>query len=165
MKNLLSCLFLGVVLACTLISPSFAAEIDLTPLVETGFWVLNAVIVAAVGVLVPFALKKLKLDGIVADARMNEMLHAGIQRGIDSLEGVAREAIYKGGTTATINVNSSTVAAVSNRMIELSPELLKRIGVSEATLRQLVAEKLQATISKPVAVVAPAAVVASPGAI
>ncbi len=165
MKNLLAFVLLGFALACTLISPTFAAEIDFTPIVETGFWVLNAVIVAAVGVLVPFALKKLKLDGIVADARMNEMLHAGIQRGIDSLEGVARERIYKGGTTATLDVNSSVVASVANRMIELSPELLKRIGISEATLRQLVAEKLQATISKPVAVVAPTAVVVSPGAI
>lgn len=132
----------GFALLClAAVSPASAATIDFSPIVNTALELTNAVLVGLIGIGLTLLAKKLKIDGVLADAAMNKMLHDGIQRGVDSLEGEVRDRAFKNGSF-TVDIESEPVAAVANRMSEFSPDLLKRLGVTEAALKKLIAEKL-----------------------
>lgn len=148
----LAALCLFVLVAAT---PTRAAEIDLSPLVEWGLSagnaILSALVIAAVGyvgaILQRFLKEKLKIDLALADAASNRMLHDNIQRGINALEGVARDALFKNGRRVTVDVDNPAVAAVAARMVRLSPDLLGRLGLDEEGVKVLVAEKLRVPAS------------------
>lgn len=141
------CLF-----ACLFAVPASAATIDFSPLVDTGFAIANGILVPLIGYGLLLLARKLKLDRIIADAAMNKMLHDGIQRGVDALEGEARDALFKDGRKVSIDIGNPAVAAVAGRMVELSPDLLARLGLTEARVKKLVAEKLRATAGSTVPV-------------
>ena len=148
LKKMIAGTFAVVCCLAAIASPAFAAEVDFTPLIETGFSILNPVLVAVAGVVITYGVALLKrktgIDLAIMQQGDNLMLHAGIQRGIDTLE---RHAIDRLRHSARVEINNPTVAAVASRMIDKSPDLLKRMGVSEDRLRELVAERLQARLT------------------
>jgi hypothetical protein len=145
-------------LSIAFIPGALAAEgstlVDVSSLAETSLWMANAVLVPVLGWIGTLLFKKLKLDRIVAEAAMNRMLHAGLQRSVDAFEGMIRDQIFKEGKPLTIDVHSEAVAAVSNRMIELSPDLLKRLNITEERLSQLAAETIAARTTPAAAAIA-----------
>jgi hypothetical protein len=141
MKSLTFLAGLVALLCVSAVAPASAATIDYSPLVNSALELTNAVLVPLVLYGITLLAKKLKMDRILAVVAMNGQLHDTIQRGVDSLEGAVRERAFKNGA-ATVDIESDAVATVANRTIALSPDLLKNLGVTEAVLRKLVAEKL-----------------------
>lgn len=127
-----------------------AVPIDFTPAVDAIFDGLNLLIVALVGAGVTYALALIKrktgIDLAIMQQGDNKMLHDGIQRGINALEDEARKRVMPDGSLR-IDVESPVVAEMANRMIVMSPDLLKRMGVTEGRLKELVVEHMKATIT------------------
>lgn len=128
--------------------PAFAqSRIDFAPVVEVGLELLNIVLVALLGWIALLVQRKLGLDKLSATAAANQMLHDGIQRGIDALESEIRKQLIEG-RTLKVDVSNPLVGKIAQRMIDLSPDLLKRLNVDRKTLNRLVAEKLAAQAAK-----------------
>lgn len=148
LKNMLFGAMAALCCLAAIASPATAAEIDFSPLLETGISVLNPVLVAVAGALMTYGIALLKrktgIDLAIMQQGDNNMLHAGIQRGIDALERTAIERLHH---SVRVEVNNPTVAAIASRMIDMSPALLNRMGVTEDRLRELVAERLQARLT------------------
>lgn len=148
LKNMLFGAMAALCCLAAIASPATAAEIDFSPLLETGISILNPVLVAVAGVVITYGVALLKrktgIDLAIMQQGDNLMLHAGIQRGIDALGEMALSR-YRG--SARIEVSNPTVAAVASRMVDKSPDLLKRMGVTEDRLRELVAERLAARLT------------------
>ena len=139
-------------LACLLAaapSVALAAEIDLTPIASYGldilFGVLATAAVGAFGILAALIKKKTGIDLAILQTRDNATLHAGIARVVDALEASARERLFGPDGRITVDVRNPMVAEAANKLAQRSPDLLKRIGVDEATLRELVAERINAS--------------------
>lgn len=140
---------LATLMAMALVAPAAAADttVNLSSAIDQALALVSAVVVSVLGGIAALIMKKLKLDRILADAAMNKMLHDGIQRGVDAVEGLLRNIIFRDGRPVMVDLHSEAVATVANRMIELSPDLLRRLGVSEETLKRLVTEAIAARAS------------------
>ncbi|WAJ26831.1 hypothetical protein [Antarcticirhabdus aurantiaca] len=139
-------------LACLLAAaPTFAhaAEVDLTPIASYGldilFGVLATVAVGAFGILAALIRKKTGIDLAILQTRDNATLHAGIARVVEAIEASARERLFGPDGRVTVDVGNPMVAEAANKLAARSPDLLKRIGVDEATLRELVAERINSS--------------------
>lgn len=148
LKNMMFGAIAALCCLAAIASPAAAAEVDFTPLIETGFSILNPVLVAVTGIVITYGVALIKrktgIDLAIMQQGDNKMLHAGIQRGIEALE---RSAFDRFQPHMKIELSNPTVAAVASRMIDKSPDLLKRMGVTEDGLRELVAERLQARLT------------------
>ncbi|WP_158874020.1 hypothetical protein [Antarcticirhabdus aurantiaca] len=139
-------------LACLLAaapSVALAAEIDLTPIASYGldilFGVLATAAVGAFGILAALIQKKTGIDLAILQTRDNATLHAGIARVVEAIETSARERLFGPDGRITVDVRNPMVAEAAGKLAARSPDLLKRIGVDEATLRELVAERINAS--------------------
>ncbi|RFC65029.1 hypothetical protein DYI37_03960 [Fulvimarina endophytica] len=127
--------------------PVHAAEIDFTPLVQgTIDLIAPAIASLFLGIIlygVAVLKKKTGIDLAIMQQGDNLMLYEGIRRGIETLGDKAVDRIQP---HLSITVDSVEVAAVANRMIQKSPDLLKRMGLTETALKELVAERLRARL-------------------
>lgn len=126
-----------------------AAEVDLTPIASYGIEILLGVLataaVSAAGVLAALIKKKTGIDLAILQTRDNATLHAGIARVVDAIEASARERLFGPDGRITVDVADPMVAEAANKLAARSPDLLKRIGVDETTLRELVAERINSS--------------------
>lgn len=148
LKTILVGAFAALCCLAAIASPATAAEVDFSPLLETGISILSPVLVAVAGVVLTYGVALLKrktgIDLAIMQQGDNLMLHSGIQRGIEAL---SQAALDKARGRMTIEIENPTVAALAKRMMVMSPDLLNRMGVSEDRLRELVAERLQARLT------------------
>lgn len=146
MVRKLLCLAISASLVMFSAAAVLAAPVDFSPLVNEGVSYISEIALAA-GVAVlswvgRWAVTKFKVSATILD---NELLHAGLQRGADALEDVIESYLRQNPGRMRLEIDNPVIASVAKRMSELSPDLLRRLKVSDEALEQLAAEKVNAT--------------------
>lgn len=117
---------------------AFAAEVDIRPLIDLGIQIVGACILAAVGVLVPYALRKFKLD-----------IDAGHRDAIEkALAAAVNYGIQKAGALSNkvdpIEVKNEAVAAAASYAVSKVPDALKHFDITPEKLAEMIRARLPA---------------------
>jgi hypothetical protein len=124
---------LAFLLLIVLSSPAFAAEVDLSPIIEPALAAIAAILMLLVSLILTWGFKFLRaktgIQLVELEDKIRDAVNAFAYRGIDAALLAAKAKLPAGGK---ITIDNDFVAMAANYLVRSAPDYLKKLGLMKA---------------------------------